>query len=534
MDADEFAGPSWISRLGLFAGPGLALALWAAPHVGETGARWVIDSSRPELNSMAAVMALMAIWWLSEAIPSAATGLVPLALFPALGILSPVDTAACYGNTLLFLFLGGFFIALALEQSGLHRRVALTIISAAGDSPRQLVLGFMLATAALSMWISNTATTMMMLPIATSLLGHAAQQGGDPVRQHRFASALLLGVAYAASIGGFATLIGTPTNLAFKELYNSLFDGRAPEITFGGWMLLATPLSFAILICAWILLVRVSFRLSNEPFWGSHDTIAEARRQLGPMRPAEWQMAVIFSATSLLWIFREPVAGWGWAALLGLDSQSGAKFAVDDTTVAMSMALLCFLLPGHGLRGRPLLNWQIASRTPWGILLLFGGGLALAEGLQSTGLDQLLGERFGAGLKGASPLMVVFSVAAGMTLLTELTGNITCVNMSMPILAPLAVTIGCDPRLLMIPAAIAASFGFMLPVGTPPNAIAYSTGKIDGREMARAGFLIDAASVVLLVLFLYGLGMPAMGLEWNGLPDWAKPPETSSTPVPAP
>lgn len=523
MEPDEFAGPSWISRVGLFAGPVLALAIWAAPHLGELGARWVIDAARPELNSMAAVMALMAIWWLSEALPSAATGLVPLAVFPALGILSPVDTAACYGNTLLFLFLGGFFIALALEQSGLHRRVALAIIATAGDSPRQLVLGFMLATAALSMWISNTATTMMMLPIASSLLAHTTPHEGDSRRQRNFATALLLGVAYAASIGGFATLIGTPTNLAFKELYNALFDGRAPEITFGGWMLLATPLSFAILLTAWLLLVRVAFRVGSEPFWGTRDTIAEARRQLGPMRAAEWQMAIIFAATSLLWIFREPVAGWGWAALLGLDSRSGAKFAVDDTTVAMSMALLCFILPGNGLRGRPLLNWQIASRTPWGILLLFGGGLALAEGLQATGLDQWLGKRFGENLTGASPLVVALSVAAGMTLLTELTGNITCVNMSMPILASLAVTIGCDPRLLMIPAAIAASFGFMLPVGTPPNAIVYATGKIDGRQMAYAGLMIDVASVVLLMVFLYGLGLPAMGLDWHGLPDWAKP-----------
>jgi sodium-dependent dicarboxylate transporter 2/3/5 len=326
-------------------------------------------------------------------------------------------------------------------------------------------------------------------------------------------------------------LIGTPTNLAFKELYIALFDGRAPEITFGGWMLLATPLSIAVLLTAWLLLVRVAFRVGSEPIWGSRDTIADARRQLGPMRAAEWQMAIIFAATSLLWIFREPVAGWGWAALFGLDSASGARFKVDDTSVAMVMALLCFILPGHGLRGRPLLNWQVASRTPWGILLLFGGGLALAEGLQATGLDQLLGERFGARLTGASPIIVVLSVAAGITLLTELTGNITCVNMSMPILAPLAVAIGCDPRLLMIPAAIAASFGFMLPVGTPPNAIVYATGRIDGRQMAWAGLMIDVASVLLLVVFLYGLGLPAMGLDWNDLPDWAVP---ASPAAPAP
>lgn len=510
-------------NLGLVLGPLLAIACWVGPHFG-----WALDAQRPLLNNMAGIAVLMAVWWLTEAIPNAATGLVPLALFPLFSIMGAGDTARSYGHSMLFLFLGGFLVALAVEQSGLHRRIALSIVAAVGDSPRQLVLGFMLATAGLSMWISNTATTMMMLPIAASVLLQAGQAVANPSQDESrrlsyFGVALLLGIAYSASIGGFATLIGTPTNLVFKELYQQLFDGRAPEITFAGWMAMALPLSLTLLIVAWILMVRIIFPVGQQPFLGGREVIRSQREQLGPIRAAEWQMALIFGSTSLLWIFREPVPGWGWAHLLGVGELSGGPIVADDATVAMAMALLCFILPGQGLRGAPLLNWEIASKTPWGILLLFGGGLALADGMQRTGLDVYLGQSFGQGLAGTSALGVAASISTGMTFLTELTGNMACVNMSMPILASLAQTIGCDPRLLMIPATIAASCAFMLPVATPPNAIVYASGRIDIRHMVWAGLWLNLASVVLTVLFLYLLGLPALGISYQGLPDWALP-----------
>lgn len=473
---------------------------------------------------MAAVAALMAVWWMTEAVPNAATGLLPLALFPLLSIMSPADTASSYGHSMLFLFLGGFMVAMAIEQSGLHRRLALSIVAAVGDSPRQLVLGFMLATAGLSMWISNTATTMMMMPIAVSVLSQAAAADSTGRREAgNLGIALMLGIAYAASIGGFATLIGTPTNLVFKELYSQLFRGEAPEITFGGWMLLAAPLSFTLLLTAWVLLVRAIFPVGSQPFLGGREVIREHLKALGPMRAAEWQMAAIFGMTSLLWIFREPVPGWGWAHLLGVGERSGGPIAVDDTTVAITMATLCFALPGHGLRGRPLLNWEIASKMPWGILLLFGGGLALAKGMQQTGLDTLLGQWFGQELAAAPSFAVAAAVAGGMTFFTELTGNMACVNMSMPILASLAQTIGCDPRLLMIPATVSASCAFMLPVATPPNAIVYASGQLQIRHMIRAGIWLNLVGVALVVVFLFGLGLPTLGITYEGLPDWALP-----------
>jgi len=503
-----------VGWVGLFVGPAVALLLVCGRQTGV-----VLDAEHPELNAMAAVTALMAIWWVTEALPLAATALLPLVLFPVLSILPTQQVAAAYGDRMIFLFLGGFIIALGVERSGLHRRVALAIVAAVGDSPRRVVLGFMIATAALSMWISNTATTLLLLPIATSVLTQAGARGeSDEVR--RFGIALLLGIAYAASIGGFATLIGTPPNLAMAAIFQSTFPD-APSITFGGWMLMALPLSMAYLALAWLVLTFVAFPTGRQRLLGGGQVIAAARRDLGPITAAEIRMATIVAVTAALWVFRRPVDGWGWSHWLGWDVP-GQLPAVDDANIAVLMALVCFIVPSRGLRGEPLMNWQTAARLPWGILLLFGGGLALARGLAATGLDVYLGNWFGGRLIGTSDLAMVAGTATAMTFFTELTSNLASVNMSLPILARVAQTVECDPRLIMIPATIAASCAFMLPVATPPNAIVFGSGKLEVGHMLKAGIWLNLLGVGLIALFVYLLGVPVLGIQTAEFPQWAR------------
>jgi len=452
---------------------------------------------------MAAIAALMAVWWLTEAIPIAATALLPLVLYPLLKIPPGGDIAKTYGDPLVFLFLGGFLIALAIEESDLHRRVALLIVSAVGDNPRRVVLGFMLATALLSMWISNTATTMMILPIALSVIARSDEQAGDDRFKRRFAVALLLGVAYSASIGGTATLVGTPPNLSFKVIFEEMFPA-APPVSFFGWMRLAVPFSFAMLVAAWLLLVFVLFRLGGESFLGGRLVAREQLRDLGPVKAAEWRMLAIFLTTAALWTFREPVAGWGWAPALGVDKLFDGTKLCNDGTVAIAMALLCFIVPAGGGDRRPLLAWETTRRVPWGILLLFGGGLALARGMETTGLAVFLGNALAGELSGLPVLGMVAVTVIGMMLLTELTSNLASVTMLLPVFGTTAVGLNIDPRLLMVPATLAASCAFMLPVATAPNAIVYGSGRIRMGDMIRAGCSLNAigVGVVLLVVLL--------------------------------
>lgn len=494
----------------------LALVVGLAPQAGI----WIEEGNR-SLNSMAAVAALMAVWWLTDAIPMAATGLVPLVLFPLMKLMPAREVARFYGSSMLFLFLGGFFVALAVERSGLHRRVALAIAGALGDSPRRLVLGFMLATAVLSMWMSNTATTVMLLPIAAYVLSRLEEDGPPSGTSRNFGVSLLLGIAYSASIGGFATLIGTPTNVFFRQFYEDEFV-TGPELTFGNWMLLATPLSLLFLVIAWAVLVFVVYPVSREAFLGGREVIQAEQKMLGPLHPAERRMAIIFAITALLWLSREPVPDWGWAPALGLGRDTAANIVyAEDATVAMMMALVCFALPSEGWRGKRLLDWDTASRAPWGILLLFGGGLALAQGMKTTGLDVFLGRWLAERLAGTPRIAMVGGTSLGMTFFTELTGNLSCISMSMPILKTLAQEVKTDPRLLMIPAAISATCAFMLPVATPPNAIVYSAGVVQIRDMVKAGFILNLLGVVLIVTFIFTVGVPLLGIDTTGLPEWA-------------
>jgi sodium-dependent dicarboxylate transporter 2/3/5 len=434
----------------------------------------------------AAVAALLAIFWLTEAAPISVTALLPIVLFPMLGIAPLGATTAPYANEIVFLFMGGFIIALAIERWGLHRRIALTVLSKVGAREDLQIGGFMIATAALSMWVSNTATVALMLPVALSIVPRGTDDElGEDKRQ--FAVALMLGVAYGASCGGIATLIGTPPN-AFLAGFMS--ETYSVEIGFAQWMLLGVPLSLLMLLLTWLLLTRWLFPVGRHELPGARDEIRSQLRALGPASVAEKRVAVVFALTALLWITRPLIA------------KAAPSFAISDTAIAMAAALSFFFVPNGREKGRFLLTWEYAERLPWGVLLLFGGGLTLAAAVASTGLAEWLGRELGA-LQGWPVIMLVIAVTALITFLTELTSNIATSATFLPIVAALGVSLGQPPLFLAVPAVLAASFAFMLPVATPPNAIVFASGFLTIPQMVRAGIWLNIVSVIVIVTFVY-------------------------------
>jgi sodium-dependent dicarboxylate transporter 2/3/5 len=496
--------------VGLWLGPALFLAIaWLAD----------LQPGEPQVTRMAAVAALMAVWWISEAIPLAATSLLPLILFPLLGIMGGRQVAPIYVNHVIFLFVGGFMIALAMERWGLHKRIALWIIRLIGGGPSRLVLSFMLASALLSMWISNTATAIMMLAIGLAIIGELERTLGRE-RTRRLSTALLLAIAYGASVGGMATLVGTPPNLSFVRIFEIIFPHAEP-IGFGPWMLIGLPLSAIMLLMIWLLLTRVFFR-SPACLQLSREAVLQDYRRLGPLRFPEAVVLVVFLCTAVLWVFRKDLQlGMltvpGWAGLLPFPD------LVDDGTVAMAMALLLFLIPSRAAdaqTGRAVLDVDVFRRVPWHIVLLFGGGFALASGFQSTGLSGYVGQQF-AGLEGISPPLMIASVCTVLTFLTELTSNTATTELLLPILASAATTLGVNPLILMVPATLAASCAFMMPVATPPNAIIFGSGRVRIIEMAKVGLVLNLIGVVVITVVFYFLGVTVFGIEPGALPDWA-------------
>ena len=452
---------------------------------------------------MAGVLAIMAIWWITEAIPIAVTALLPLVLFPVLKIPPGSLVAKEYGHPLIFLFLGGFLIALAIERSGLHRRVALKIIVAVGDTPRGIVLGFMLASGLLSMWLSNTATTIMLLPIALNVLEQADETSLTDEKKRRFSVALMLGLAYSASIGGIATLVGTPPNLIFKAFYDKNYPDET-AVNFSDWLVIGVPFSLIFLVIAWLFLTRVLFRLDKNSFFGGQDAVRSQLTKLGSMRVDEWRMLMIFATTALLWILREPTPGYGWGPMLGYgeDAEVAGSKWVSESTVAVLMAIVCFIVPAGGKRGKePLLDWSATKHLPWGILLLFGGGLALGSGMKSTELDQFLGGRLAQGFAGMNTIGILFVTASSTTFMTEITSNLACINILLPVLQGASDELGINALQLMMTATISSSCAFMLPVATAPNAIVYGSGRLRMWDMVKAGFWLNWIGVALVVLF---------------------------------
>jgi solute carrier family 13 (sodium-dependent dicarboxylate transporter), member 2/3/5 len=438
----------------------------------------------------------MAVWWLGEPVPLGATSLLPIVLFPLLGVRSAKDAAAPYANELVFLFLAGFLLAAALEKWNAHSRIAYGIVSGIGGGARRAVLAVMLATGFISMWISNTATAAMMYPIALAI----GALFGTGTAADRTRTALMLGVAYSASIGGVGTLLGTPPNLIFAGAAREL-AGR--EVSFVDFMKIGTPIVAVLLPLCWGLLVFVLFRGKVDMGADARRTLRERRAGLGPIRGGEARTIVIFLLTVVGWLLRER-KDLGTVTIPGLADLAPG---VTDASVGLAGALLLFVTSDRAPRsgGRPLLTWREAREIPWEVLLLFGGGLSLAAAMESSGLARWLGGNLGS-LAGSSRLVVYGGLALVVLVLSELASNTAVAAMAMPIAASLAPAVSEPPLALMLVAALAASTGFALPVATPPNAIVFGSGQVSARQMARAGILLDliaVAVIVLAVLLLY-------------------------------
>jgi solute carrier family 13 (sodium-dependent dicarboxylate transporter), member 2/3/5 len=473
---------------------------------------------------MAAITALMAILWISEAIPISATALLPIVLYPMMKIMTTSKVTVNYGHHLVFLFLGGFIIALTIEKWNLHKRIALRIIHVIGSNQRMIILGFMIATAFLSMWISNTATTMMMIPIGLAIISQITRESSDHTFErgrNNFALALMLGIAYSASIGGISTLIGTPPNVVFIGILKSNFPG-APEISFVQWMLFALPFSMIFLPIAWFYLVYVAAPVKSKRQGTDKGLITEALQKLGEMSGPEKSTMIVFILTGILWILRGDIdLGFlsikGWASLLGL------KGFVHDSTVAIFMALLTFIIPAINENNEStfLMTWGDLKKIPWGILLLFGGGFAMANGFQESGLTAWLGEQLS--VFSVLPFIVIVAMICLLTTFTtEFASNTAMATTLLPILASLGIALNINPMLLMIPATISASTAFMLPVATPPNAIVFGSGYIRIRDMVKIGIVMNIIGLVLITFLVYFFAAPVFNISWTDFPAWAK------------
>ena len=427
----------------------------------------------------------MAIWWITEAIPIAVTSLLPIVLFPLFGIMDLSNTAESYGNKIIFLFIGGFILALAVEKWNLHKRIALTIISIIGSNVSNVLLGFMVATAFLSMWISNTATTVMMLPIALSVINQFKID--DKHFSVVFGKVLMLSIAFSASIGGIATLIGTPPNLIFASFVQ---ENYGVEISFMQWMKIGLPTSTILLLIAWVYLTRVAFRFKKKNILLKRTEIDSQLEQLGPMQKEEKLVLIIFSLTVFCWITRSFFLN---------------EFIpeIDDTIIAICSAILLFIIPSKKSNEK-LMTWNDALKLPWGILLLFGGGLAIASGFQTTGLAIWVGNQLSI-LEGVSLLLIVLFTVTLVNFLTEVTSNLATTAMLLPIMATLAIALKVDTNTLMICTTLAASCAFMLPVATAPNAVVFGSKLLKISEMARIGFWMNVISIIVLTALVYFL-----------------------------
>ncbi|MGI9232260.1 MAG: SLC13 family permease [Woeseiaceae bacterium] len=476
-------GRSTHQLVGLFLGPSLAILMMligAPTNLSEAG--WCT----------AAVGVLMAVWWATEAVPIAVTALLPLVLFPLLNIASIQDTAAPYANKVIYLFLGGFIIAFAMQRWNLHRRIALTVLQHVGGNGRSLVGGFMLSSAIISMWVMNTSTTMMLLPIAVSIITviHNSVDGMDDKAKQSFQYSLLLGVAYGSTIGGMATLVGTAPNAMFAAFMQ---ESYGTDIDFSRWMLVGLPLSAMMLPLAWLVLTRWMFKVDFKTSAEGRALLKKMKDDMGKITTPETRVAIVFACVASLWIFGDAVGhikGLQFLAVVG---------ELDDSSIAILGAIALFLVPS-GDKGDPiLLRWTYAEKLPWSVLILFGGGLTLASAVTRTGLAEWLGSSLQA--VGMLPLAAIVVIAATMIIfLTELTSNIATTATFLPVVGAIAIESGFDPIVLTVPVTFAASCAFMLPVATPPNAIVFGSGMLTIPKMARAGMMLNIVGVFLVSL----------------------------------
>ena len=436
-------------------------------------------------NAVLASTLWIAIWWVFEVVPIAVTALLPIILFPLTGALNLSSTTSAFGHKYVFLFIGGFIIAIAIEKWNLHKRIALHIIHTIGTSVSHIILGFMIATAFLSMWISNTATAVMMLPIGMAIASQLETQA-ESTEANLFKKALMLGIAYSASIGGIATLIGTPPNLIFAGILEEQYQ---VEMTFSKWLLYGLPISILLLFICWQYLTKVAFNFRNKEFPGGRTEIHKQLQALGPMQYEEKWILGVFVLTAILWISRsfllKPMIP-----------------AIDDTIIAMISATVLFIIPSKSKTSAPLIDWQNAVKLPWGILLLFGGGLAIAEGFKHSGLANWIGTQVSL-FENLPLFLLLIALIFAVNFLTEITSNLATTAMLLPIIAPVALSLDVHPFTLLVGITVAASCAFMLPVATPPNAIVFGSGYLKIPDMARAGIWMNLISILLVAIITY-------------------------------
>lgn len=499
-----------VRSIGFVAGPALALVLYAAlPNAYRDAAGQVVPLAHAARATLA-MMAWMAAWWMTEAVEIEVTSLVPIVAFPLLGIMPLARTTANYGADVIYLFLGGFVLALAIQRWGLDRRIAFQALKWVGTRPAAIVAGIMGATAFVSMWVSNTATAAMMVPIALSVIDLSlarrtgrtlAEHGGipqDDVDDRNLALSLLLGVAYAASIGGLGTIIGSPPNGIFVRFYEQTYN---VQISFTQWMLVGIPTMLLFLPLAWLLNTQLLFPTRIREIEGGSAWVAEELARLGPLTRGERGTLAVFAVTVFCWVFRPLLADITVAGVAPLANLS-------DAVIAVAAAIALFVIPVDRARGVYLSDWDTAVKLPWGVLILFGGGLALAAATEANGVAQFIGS-LAQGFSGWPVMAVVFTVIALMVFMSELTSNTAQVATMLPILAALAPVLGVPPALLL-PSTIAASCAFMMPVGTPPNAIVFGTGLVRMPQMIRAGFWLNVSGILLITAITYFLIGPLL------------------------
>lgn len=508
-------------RVGLFGGPIAFLIILIFFHP---------EGLSQPANAVLASAVWVAIWWITEAIPIAATALLPIVLFPITGGLGTQATTSSYGHRYIFLYIGGFFLAIAIEKWNLHKRIALNIIHFIGTNVTSIILGFMIATAFLSMWISNTATAVMMLPIGMAIIAQLRDNPQTIENENlNFGKALMLAIAYSASIGGMATLIGTPPNLVLAGIVTKMYK---IEITFFQWFKFGLPISLVLLTLCWIYLTRFAFKFEQKQFPGGRAEIKKQLNALGAISLEEKRVLIVFVLTAFAWIsrsFLQDLVGDPADEMSMISrSDSWMKFflmlivRLDDTFIAIAGGLVLFLV-SSGKERMPILNWEDSKKIPWGIILLFGGGMALASGFQESGLAEWIGGQMSL-LEGVALILLVLILIAAVNFLTEITSNLATTSMLLPILAPMALTIDVHPYILMVSATVAASCAFMLPVATPPNAVVFGSGYLRIPDMVRTGIWMNLLSIILLTLIVYfflpllwGFDPGEYPVAWKGL-----------------
>jgi len=454
----------------------------------------------PQAPAVAAMIVLMAFLWVTELLPLSVTSLIPIIFLPLVGVGTLSQVTAYYARPIIYLFLGGFILAIGIQKTGLHKRIALYLLHKIGDKPHQLVLGFMITSALMSMWISNTATVMVMMPVGLSVLETAKKNGLEGKALANFGLGIMLGLAYAADIGGMGTLIGTPPNLVFLEMYTELFP-KAQPVGFVTWMIMVLPISIIFLFIGWLVLTKFVFKLPNQRLLGGHTVIEQQYKNLGVMTTDEKRAGLIFLLAIVLWLTGSDIQVGdnfllkGWRSILHIPE-------FKDAAVAIFAAMLLFIVPSANKHKRTILKWKDTAQVPWGILLLFGGGLALAGGFQISGLGELVGNAF-SNWQVNSPTAAVFSVSFVLTFLTEVTSNTAITNLILPVIAEASKVLQIDPRLLMIPATLSASCAFMMPVASPTQAIVFGSGYVRMKDMIKGGLWFNFIGIILVsVIFL--------------------------------